>query len=57
MTIKEKKRIENLLKARLKDKIAINKASMGIDALRKKFGRHSKGFNSLQLLRQLRSSR
>ena len=57
MTMKEKKRIENLLKARLKDKIAMNKASMGIDALRAKFGRHSKGFDSLRLLRQLRASR
>lgn len=57
MTIKEKKRIENLLKARLKDKIAMNKASMTIDALREKFGSHSKGFDSLRLLRQLRASR
>ena len=57
MTTKEKKRIENLLKARLKDKIAMNKASMTIDALREKFGRRSEGFDSLHLLRQLRASR
>lgn len=57
MTMKEKKRIENLLKARLKDKIAMSKASMGIDALRAKFGRPSAGFDSLRLLRQLRASR
>ena len=57
MTTKEKKRIENLLKARLKDKIAMSKASMGIDALRAKFGRPSAGFDSLRLLKQLRASR
>ena len=57
MTIKEKKRIENLLKARLKDKIAMNKASLAIDALRGKFGCRSAGFDSLRLLRQLRASR
>ncbi|MBI4350213.1 MAG: hypothetical protein HY550_02135 [Elusimicrobia bacterium] len=57
MTMKEKKRLENLLKARLKDKTAMNKASTGIDALRAKFGCPSKGFDSLRLLRQLRASR
>lgn len=55
MTMKEKKRIENLLKARLKDKIAMLRAAHGIDALRRKFGKPSSGFDSLSVLRHIRS--
>ena len=55
MTIKEKRRIENLLKARLKDKVAMLRAGRGIDALRRKFGKPSEGFDSLSVLRHIRS--
>lgn len=57
MTIQEKKRIENLLKARLKDRSAIRAASQAIDGLRRKFGGASESFDSLAILRHLRAAR
>lgn len=57
MTTKEKKRLENLLRARLKDKAAMLAASRVMDALRRRFGKPSSGFDSLALLRQARYAR
>ena len=57
MTTKEKERIENFLKARLKDKTAQRRASDSVETLRRKFGKPTAGFDSLSTLRQLRSAR
>jgi hypothetical protein len=57
MTTKEKKRLENLLRARLKDKAAMLEASRVMDALRRKCGGPSAGFDSLALLRHARYAR
>lgn len=57
MTTKERERIENLLRARLKDKGAQRRSSRAIEVLRRRFGKPSAGFDSLSVLRQLRSAR
>ncbi|MBI5242613.1 MAG: hypothetical protein HY922_02885 [Elusimicrobia bacterium] len=54
MTTKERKRLENLLRARLKDKAAMLRASRAMDALRRRFGKPSEDFDSLALLRHVR---
>lgn len=57
MTTKERERIENLLRVRLKDKGAQRRASLAIEVLRRRFGKPSEGFDSLSMLRRLRSAR
>jgi len=46
-----------LLQTRLKDRDAMATAAKRIDAFRRKYGKPSKGFDTITLLRKLRQSR
>ena len=49
--------VESLLQARLKDRQAMVSAAQRIDAFRRKYGKPSKHFDTLTVLRKLRRTR
>lgn len=49
--------VEQFIKSRVKDREAIRKASIRIDAFRKRYGRPEEGFDSVKILRHLREAR
>jgi hypothetical protein len=49
--------VERFIKSRIRNRASIRKASAWIDAFRKKYGRPTRGFNSVKALRKLRESR
>jgi hypothetical protein len=49
--------VERYIKARIRNRDAMRKASARIDAFRKKYGRREAGFDAVKILRKLRASR
>jgi len=49
--------VEQFIKARLRDREAMRRASARIDAFRKKYGLPEAGFDSGKILRKLREAR
>ncbi len=50
-------KLEDFVKNRLKDRHAMLEASKRIDEFRKKYGRITRGFDSVEIIRKMRDAR
>jgi len=50
-------KLDTFIKVRLKDRVAMLRASRRIDEFRKKYGKREKGFDSVSMIRKMRDSR